>query len=449
MTRFPDPRRAAAPAAGAAALLLLTACTGPEPRETADAVVRDDPPSPAPAVPAAGVPPALESEAVWAAPFSAPPKAVGDGFVGLVMPEESGGDLAFLGVGPDGATRWSLARNPSCTAFAATRDADGGDLVVVLDSDADPKGGGLATRTTAAAYRPDEGTLAWGPVEVPGTLVGPGLVFGATAGSVMGGASGPKAAVDPSTGAMAVHESEDGGATVLHEYQGALLTERDGRLRALDTATGRELWNGADLSPPNDASGAKPGPGPRPETDASAATVVSWSEEGTNGGGTSAVVAYTVHDLRTGQRLAAFGPEEEPRLVGTQGGEAVASGTALDGGGTVVGLEAGTGAPRRLWRQDAVPGDRTEAIVDGVLYLSTGNPGDEDTTGDTQGGRPPGTRAVDMRSGDTMGAGEWPAPVAAAPDGPVLLPIASEGMGDAFAALPSARGTPPMTHPGP
>ncbi|MDA2814035.1 PQQ-binding-like beta-propeller repeat protein [Nocardiopsis sp. RSe5-2] len=420
MTRFPGPRRAAAPAAGAAALLLLTACTGPEPREAADAVVRDDPPSPAPAVPAADIPPTLAPEAVWAAPFSAPPKAAGDGFVGPVMPEENGGDLVFLGVGPDGGTRWSLSRNPSCTAFAATRDADGRDLVVVLDSDADPDGGGLATRTTAAAYLPDEGTLVWGPVEVPGTLVGPGLVFGASAGSVMGGASGPKAALDPSTGAVAAHESEDGAGTILHEHQGALLTERNGRLRALDTTTGRELWNGTDLDPPDEAPGAAPAPGPRPETDAGAAAAVAWTEEG---GG---VVAYTVHDLRTGRRLAAFGSEEEPRLIGTPDGEVVVSGVSPDGRAAVAGIEAGTGDPKRLWRREAAPGDRTEAIVGGVLYLSTGNPGAE------------GTRAVDMRDGDTLGAGEWPAPVAAAPKGPVLLPVAPDGRGDAFAALPAA-----------
>src|SRR5690606_38421887 len=230
-------RRAPAAAAGAAALLLLAACTGSGPRETADAEPRDDPPAPAPEVPAAGVPPSLAAEPAWLAPFSAPPKASGDGFVGPVMPEESGGDLVFLGVGPDGATRWSLSRNPSCTAFAATRDADGGDLVVVLDSDADPERALLASRTTAAGYRPDDGALVWGPVEVPGTLVGPGLVFGAPAKSVMSADTGPKTALDPSTGRVAADE-EDGGAAVLHEHQGALLTEEDGELRAVDAAGG-------------------------------------------------------------------------------------------------------------------------------------------------------------------------------------------------------------------
>src|SRR5690606_38842927 len=155
----------------------------------------------------------------------------------------------FLGVGPDGATRWSLSRNPSCTAFAATRDADGGDLVVVLDSDADPERALLASRTTAAGYRPDDGALVWGPVEVPGTLVGPGLVFGAPAKSVMSADTGPKTALDPSTGRVAADE-EDGGAAVLHEHQGALLTEEDGELRAVDAAGGEELWDTGGLAPP-------------------------------------------------------------------------------------------------------------------------------------------------------------------------------------------------------
>ncbi|WP_017596649.1 PQQ-binding-like beta-propeller repeat protein [Nocardiopsis potens] len=411
-------RRAPAAAAAGAALLLLAACGGPG--DPADAEPRDDPPAPAPEVPADRVPPTLAAEPAWAAPFSAPPKASGDGFVGPVMPEESGGDLLFLGVGPDGATRWSLSRNPSCTAFAATRDADGGDLVVVLDSDADPERALLASTTTAAAYRPDDGALAWGPVEVPGTLVGPGLVFGAPTKSIMSTDTGPKTALDPSTGAVAADE-EDGGPAVLHEHQGALLTEEDGELRAVDTGTGEELWSTRGLEPPEHAPGTSPAPGPRPETDAGAATVLEWRADGAE------PAAYTVHDLRTGKLLAELGGGAEPRLIGTPEGPAAVTG-ADPGGGTggdtvLIGLDAGSEDPRELWRRDR-PDDtpRTEAITGGVLYLSDGST----------------TRAVDMRTGDDLGKGPWPAPVAAAPDGTALLPVPSDGPGDAFAALPAA-----------
>ncbi|WP_026128553.1 PQQ-binding-like beta-propeller repeat protein [Nocardiopsis halophila] len=428
MTRRSDGRPGRCPgrpsAAGAAALLLLSACAGPGPRDAADAEARDDPPGPAPSVPAADVPPPLDPRPAWAAPFSAPPKAAGDGFVGPVMPEESGGDLVFLGIGPDGTTRWSLDRNPSCTAFAATRDADGGDLVVVLDSDADPDGGGFAARTTAAAYRPGAGTLVWGPVEVPGTLVGPGLVFGASAGSVMGAADGPKAALDPSTGAVAADESE--GGTVLHEYQGTLLTERDGRLHAVDTATGQRLWSGAGLAPPSHAPAAVPAPGPRPETDASGAVLLEWRQDGET-------VGTTVHDLRTGRRLAELGTDEEPRLLGTQEGGAVVAGAAPDGGGVLIAV---ADDPRRLWSRDREPGERPEAIVGGVLYMSTGNPTPEDADGSGVEGED-GIRAVRMRDGASLGEGNWSVPVAAASDGTALLPVASDGPGDAFAALPS------------
>lgn len=409
-------RRAPAAAAGAAALLLLAACTGSGPRETADAEPRDDPPAPAPEVPAAGVPPSLAAEPAWLAPFSAPPKASGDGFVGPVMPEESGGDLVFLGVGPDGATRWSLSRNPSCTAFAATRDADGGDLVVVLDSDADPERALLASRTTAAGYRPDDGALVWGPVEVPGTLVGPGLVFGAPAKSVMSADTGPKTALDPSTGRVAADE-EDGGAAVLHEHQGALLTEEDGELRAVDAAGGEELWDTGGLAPPEHAPGTAPAPGPRPETGAAAAAVVEWRADGGEPAG------YTVHDLRTGTVLAELGGGAEPRLIGTSEGPAAVTGAAPGGGTVLIGLDAGGDHPREAWRRDHPDGGpRPEAIVGGVLYL---------TDGDT-------ARAVDMRTGDDLGEGPWPVPVAAAPDGTALLPVPSDGPGDAFAALPAA-----------
>ncbi|MFW5418870.1 PQQ-binding-like beta-propeller repeat protein [Nocardiopsis sp. CNT-189] len=396
-------------------MLLLAACTGGGPGDPADAEPRDDPPTPAPEVPAAGVPPTLAAEPAWLAPFSAPPKAAGDGFVGLVMPEENGGDLVFLGVGPDGATRWALSRNPSCTAFAATRDADGGDLVVVLDSDADPERALLASTTTAAAYRPGDGALVWGPVEVPGTLIGPGLVFGAATGSIMSTETGPKAALDPSTGAVAADE-EDGAAAVLHEHQGALLTEEGGELRAVDTGTGEELWSTRGLDPPEHAPGASPAPGPRPETDAGAAAVLEWRADGAE------TAAYTVHDLRTGALLAELGGGEEPRLIGTPEGPAAVTGAEPGGGTVLIGLDAGSEDPRELWRRDRPGGaPRPEAITGGVLYL---------TDGET-------TRAVDMRTGDDLGEGRWPAPVAAA-GGTALLPVPSDGQGDAFAALPAA-----------
>ncbi|MDA8368726.1 MAG: PQQ-binding-like beta-propeller repeat protein [Nocardiopsaceae bacterium] len=414
-----DSARIRATAVGVAAVLLLSACGGRGPAEPADASPRDDPPAPAPSVPAAAIPPTLEPDPLWQAPFSSAPKATTDGFVGPVLPDEEGGDLMFLGVDGDGTTRWSTPRNPSCTAFAVTRDADGRELLVLLDSDADPERGALATRVTAAAYEPREGTLMWGPVEVPGTMVGPGLVFAAVEHTVMSDQSGPRLALDPSTGGVAADEEADD--RVFHEYQGTLLVRREGRLRAVDTGTGEELWNGRDLTPPESLGAASGDPtpeyGPRPVSDASGAVALEWSADHRD------QTVYTINDLRTGEPIAELSGREEPRIVGTSTGEAAISGlSAEDGTGILLGVtglgSAGTGPAWRANRSEATP----EAVTGGVLYLSGG-----DTV-----------RALDMETGADLGEGTWTTPTAATGDGTALLPVESKGPGEAFVALRNA-----------
>ncbi|WP_017607319.1 hypothetical protein [Nocardiopsis xinjiangensis] len=405
-------------AAGAALVQALAACTSREVSAPEDAEPREDPPVQATAAPEAEPAPTLAGAPLWAAPYSSPPQPAGDGFVGMAMPERGGGDLTFLGIDAEGSTRWSVTRNPSCTAFAVTKDTDGQDLVVLLDSDAEPASGLLATRTTAAAYDPLDGTLVWGPTDVPGTLVGPGLLLAAIEGSVMSTSTGPKVALAPATGEVVADEEED-GTELLHEYQGTLLAREGTELRSSESGSGDVLWTSDDLDPPEHAGpepdAVGPAPGPAPENGYAASVVLSWA------GPDGEPAAHTVHDLRTGDRLVSFPGPEEPRVVGDKEGLTVISGPHPDGGQLLVGLE---GSPaEELWRTRLPDGPRLDAVVGDHAYL---------TDGDL-------TRLVDAGSGASEGEGPWAVPVAAAADGTALVPVASEGLGDAFAAFaPSA-----------
>jgi len=328
----------------------------------------------------------------------------------MAMPER-GGDLTFLGVDTDGRTRWSTTRNPSCTAFAVTGGADGRDLVVLLDSDADPDSGLLATRTTAAAYDPLDGSLVWGPTDVPGDLVGPGLLLADVEGSVMSTSTGPKVALDPGTGEV-VADEEDGGTELLHEYRGTLLAADGGDLRATETGSGDVLWTADDLEPPEGAE-TEPeavGPGPAPGNGQSAAVVLAW--DGPDG----ETVAHTAHDLRTGERLASFDGTEEPRVVGDREGRTVVGGPHPDAGRLLVGLHSSPAG--ELWRTRLPDGPGLDAVVGDHAQLGEGDD----------------TLLVALDSGATVGEGPWAVPVAAAEDGTSLVPVESDGPGDAFAA---------------
>lgn len=406
------PRVFRALAAGAALVQALAACTPRDVSAPEDADPRDDPPVQATSAPEAEPAPTLGGTPLWAAPYSSPPQPAGDGFVGIAMPERGGGDLTFLGVDAEGSTRWSIPRNPSCTAFAVTKDEDGQDLVVLLDSDADPASGALAARTTAAAYDPLDGSLVWGPTDVPGTLVGPGLLLAAIEGSVMSDSTGPKVALDPATGKVTADEEAD-GTEPLHEYQGTLLVRDGAELRVSEAGSGDVLWTSDGLDPPEHA-GTEPDtvrPGPAPENGYAASVVLAWDDPDGD------PAAHTVHDLRTGDRLASFPGPGEPRVVGNKEDLTVVSGPHPDGGQLLVGLH---GSPaEELWRTRLPDGPRLDAVVGGHVQL---------TDGDL-------TRLVDARSGAPLGEGTWAVPVAAAADGTALVPVESEGLGDAFAAF--------------
>ncbi|WP_285730264.1 pyrrolo-quinoline quinone [Nocardiopsis sp. ATB16-24] len=390
-TRSPSPeayRRRPRAITALVLLLVLSACARPELTDPIDALPLDEPPTPAPPVGREHLPPVIDGSTGWATPYASDPKGSDTGFVGPVTPEGSG-ELHFVGVGADGRTRWSTERNPSCTGFTLTRTTRGEDLVVLLDSDAAPDRGLLATRTTAAAFDPDTGHKVWGPTDVPGTWVGPGLVFAQIAHTVMNADTGPAVALSADTGAVVADERQ--GDTVLHEYHGTVVLHRDGGLRAIDSLSDEELWRGADLPLPDTLDEGGQGTtlayGPRPVSDSAPLTVLTWERGGST--------VFTVHDLRNGRSLGEFSAQTEPVSIGDDHGRAVVAGvSARSGESVMVGWDGGSGD--EVWSVEAAPGERPVRIVSGYLYTSLGEE----------------NRVRSMSDGELLGSGRWEIPVA-------------------------------------
>lgn len=151
---------------------------------------------------------------------------------------ERDGVLEFTAVDVHGETLWAAQRPASCTGFAVTTDEQGRALAILGDVQATAD---ALTATTATAYDLSTGEQVWGPVEVPGPYQGPGLVFAAPPEGFMG-ETGPRVALDPTTGEVAASEVESEGIRVIGEYHGTvLLTEQDAMI-ARDTTTGQESW---------------------------------------------------------------------------------------------------------------------------------------------------------------------------------------------------------------
>ena len=399
-----------------AVVLFLSACAVPN-AGGSHTEPRDDPALPPPEV-SAPLPHPLRGEPLWTAPFSSEPKATESMFIGVSQKRE-GGAVEFLGVDHTGRTRWSTERDPECTGFTLVRDPnDGTELVVLLDKERDPDGGFLATRTTASAFHPDSGELAWGPTRVPGTLVGPGLVFAAIQGSVMSDHTGPKVALSPSTGAVVADENE--GEVILHEYHGLLLAHAEGALRAVD-ADGTGLWEHTDLEIPSelDTTNVRVGYGPRPAGDSGAAVTLVWTAASAD---EEEPLLYTVHDLRTGERILTLAPDREPRTLDVGDGLTAVLGTPIDAPDTSSVYVVSEQGEAPLWRRSVPSNVRVRGSAGASLYL------DEDGT----------HRALDVRTGTVELEWDGPTelPAAALPEGPALVEVTTAEEARVFAALP-------------
>lgn len=90
----------------------------------------------------------------------------------------------------EGTVLWTEERPLLCSAFVVTT-SDDGPLAILMDITA---GDTTMSETTVSAYDLRTGAERWGPVDVPGPHVGPGLVFAAPPPEARG-SNGPRIAL--------------------------------------------------------------------------------------------------------------------------------------------------------------------------------------------------------------------------------------------------------------
>ena len=144
--------------------------------------------------------------------------------------------VVFTAVSEDGTVLWTAERPMLCSAFVVTAGDDGA-LAILMDI---TPGDSTLSETTVSAYDLRTGVKRWGPVDVPGPHLGPGLVFAAPPPEAMGG-SGPRLVIDPATGEPLANESSEPGTIVLGEQDGTVLLADDTQHIAR-TAEKAELW---------------------------------------------------------------------------------------------------------------------------------------------------------------------------------------------------------------
>ena len=204
----------------------------------------------------------------------------------FIAPREQGDRLEFVAVDASGAVLWIADRPLTCTGYALTTTSDGRALAVLTDTPANsaPTDSTLAA-TTATAYDVHTGEQVWGPIDVPGPHLGPGLVFGALPQAAIG-AVGPRTALNPTSGEATIIGGEPDGV-IVGEYDGTVLVAQADDLVARTSADGEELWR-VEASKldghPGDlkaAVGVRPGPGFAFLTDRDGAGILLDLEDGT------------------------------------------------------------------------------------------------------------------------------------------------------------------------
>ncbi|QUL79572.1 hypothetical protein [Brevibacterium sp. SMBL_HHYL_HB1] len=117
---------------------------------------------------------------------------------------EADSDLEFRAVDSAGTILWSAERPRVCSGFLVS-DSEDGPVAVLMDQQS---AGSDTLDTTASGFDLATGEKLWGPVEVPGPLLGSGLVFAGPPEDFIG-AGGPRTALDPASGAELAVEDDD------------------------------------------------------------------------------------------------------------------------------------------------------------------------------------------------------------------------------------------------
>ncbi|WP_420095566.1 hypothetical protein [Brevibacterium sediminis] len=144
-------------------------------------------------------------------------------------------DLEFRAVDSDGTVLWSAQRPRVCSGFLVSDTADG-PVAVLMDQQS---GSNDSLKTRASGFDLHSGKKLWGPVEVPGPLLGSGLVFAGPPEDFIG-AGGSRTALDPANGAeLAV---EHGDAPRILALLDGYLVLADGEELIGEDLEGRRLW---------------------------------------------------------------------------------------------------------------------------------------------------------------------------------------------------------------
>ena len=148
---------------------------------------------------------------------------------------EAESDLEFRAVDSDGTILWSAQRPRVCSGFLVSDSADG-PVAVLMDQQSGSSG---SLETTASGFDLHTGEKLWGPVEVPGPLLGSGLVFAGPPEDFIG-TGGPRTALDPASGAeLAVEGDESPRILALLNTH---LVFADGEQLIGEDLDGRRLW---------------------------------------------------------------------------------------------------------------------------------------------------------------------------------------------------------------
>lgn len=263
-------------------------------------------------------------------------------YLGAAADEEV---LRFSAVDSVGTELWSVERPLSCTGFALSVAESGRPVAVVTDAEQSDT---AISATTATGYDLETGEQLWGPVHVPGPHQGPGLVFASPSAEYMGGSTGPRTALDPTTGAVAFAEDDEGtGPRVIGEFDGAVLIVDSSAVTAQSTRDGALWWSHslADSAWQHDSIQARPGQAPGEPF------VVLETGEST----------HAVVDLATGAILSEVG--SSAALDTTSGVLAVLAENQLHG------IDP---AGETLWQLTVSPGTSMAAAGGVFLYLRDG-----------------------------------------------------------------------------
>ena len=154
---------------------------------------------------------------------------------------EEGDRLRFIAVDQDGTLLWEAQRPLSCTGFALTAGTDGRAIAVLADTASSAEDGDGPPVTTVTAYDLRAAETLWGPTEVSGPPEGQGLVFAASADEPMD-EGGPRIALDPGSGEIALADEDLGDGRILAEHDGTIIHIDGEDLVALAADDAAERW---------------------------------------------------------------------------------------------------------------------------------------------------------------------------------------------------------------